>query len=280
MTTSFKINIIYRACDVVNAVNKDPRPFGFDKTTLVKICFKSLYNSIQGYNYKLIVLGDKLSAELRAFFLRFDVEIIEGDYGNDNSIREAFTIAQKFDENEWVYFCEDDYLHTPDFFKKSITLVKENGSIKPGKIQFKIRLRKQYLNLITIPRFFTPPAIVIHPCDYPDRYTEKGLLKSFIFTTSDSHWRQVPSTTFTFMIKCSDLKKHYKKCMRAAHRANDQYLSAKLYGKTFFFNKLLCLSPVPSLASHMHVSTLSPMMEHNKLVEDIKKEIDVMQMHE
>lgn len=268
-----KINIIFRSCDIVNAVNKSPRPFDLDKKTLIKVCFRSLFNALQGHNYKIIVLGDNLSAEMKTFFLNYDLQLIEGVFGNDNSIRETIKIALEQDENEWVYFCEDDYLHTPDSFDKIGSLIQERQHIIPGSIKIKQLLRKRQLTLLSIPRFFKKPNLVIFPCDYPDRYKYNYSEKNFIFKTSNSHWRQVSDTTFTFLMKVSDIKRHSKILLNSANRANDRYLSIKLYGKYFFLNKLLCVSPIPSVTTHMHIETMSPLMDCKTLVNQLKKEV-------
>lgn len=270
---STKINIIFRACDVVNAVHNAPRPFGLDKKTLIKICFKSLYDAAKDYNYKIIVLGDKLSPEMVSFFESYMVEIIHGDFGNDNSIRESIKIAKQFDDEEWVYFCEDDYLHQRDTFAKIVTLINEKETILPGRIKWKQLLRKREITLFSIPRFFNKPNIIIHPCDYPDRYDFQYQTKNFIFHTSNSHWRQISDTTFTFLMQVKDVKIKEAILMHSANKANDRYLSKNLFGKSFFFKKLLCVSPIPSLTSHMHIQTMSPLIDWKSIVDALLKEV-------
>ncbi|KGO91167.1 hypothetical protein [Flavobacterium subsaxonicum] len=268
-----KINIVFRSCDLVNAVHNAPRPYNLDKKTLIKVCFKSLHNALQGFNHHIVVLGDNLSAEMKAFFLTFNVELIEGIFGNDNSIRECVKIAQRFNDDEWVYFCEDDYLHTPDAIAKIVTLIKEANTIEPASIKLKQLLRKRTLTLLSIPRFFKKPGIVISPTDYPDRYVEQYRVPNFIWQTSNSHWRQISDTTFTFLMQAADIKKKKRILLNSANRANDRYLSNNLYGKSFFFNKLLCLSPMPSLSTHMHVQTMSALQNWDDLVAQLTKEI-------
>lgn len=268
-----KINVVFRSCDAVTAVHHAPRPFDLDKKTLIKVCFKSLHNALQGYNYHIVVLGDNLSPEMKAFFLTFDVELIEGVFGNDNSIRETVKIAQRFNDEEWVYFCEDDYLHTPDAIEKIVTLIKEKDTILPATIKFRRRLRKREITLLSIPRFFSKPNIVISPTDYPDRYSLEYAARDFIFHTSNSHWRQIYNTTFTFLMQAKDVKRKKNILLNAAHRANDMYLSKKLYGKSFFADKLLCVSPLPGLATHMHTQTMTPLINWEQLVNDLKTEL-------
>ena len=85
---------------------------------LQKLCFKSLISSLKNTNYSIYVVADDISIELKNFLLQYNIQLIEGVYGNDNSIRETFKIASKLPEDEYIYFCEDDYLHTPDCFEK------------------------------------------------------------------------------------------------------------------------------------------------------------------
>lgn len=268
-----KINIIFRSCDAINAVHNSPRPFGLDKKTLIKVCFKSLYNSAQGHNYTIIVLGDNLSEEMKEFFRQFDLELIEGVFGNDASIRETIKIAQSFNDDEWVYFCEDDYLHKKEAIGNIINLIENKDNILPSKIQYKQLLRKREVVLFSFKRYFTKPNLVIHPCDYPDRYDIKHATKNFIFHTQKSHWRQIFDTTFTFLIEAKEVKRNKKTLIKASFRANDRYLSKNLFGKSFFYNKLLCVSPMPSLSTHMHKETMSPIVNWEELVIELLKEI-------
>jgi hypothetical protein len=268
-----KFTIIFRSCDAVTAVNHLPRPFDLDKKTLIKICFKSLYNALQGINYKIIVVGDALSMEMKDFFLQFGVTLVEGVYGNDRSILESIKIAEKIEDDQWIYFCEDDYLHQQNSFDKIINLIKKKDTIVPGRIQLKQLIRKRTITLLSLKRYFSKPNLVIHPCDYPDRYNMKYRSKSFIFHTQDAHWRQITDTTFTFLMEASAVKKHKKVLFKSSIRANDRYLSKKLYGNSFFFNKLLCVSPIPSLSTHMHTDTMSPVIDWKLLVDELRRDI-------
>lgn len=251
-------HVIFRACDKVAAVNKQPRPFDLSKSDLIRICFKSLYDSIQHVPHTITVLGDKLSDDMMAFFSGFNVELSNGDYGNDESIRQSVQKALTFTNDEdWIYFCEDDYLHREETFRYIANLIDESGGITPGK-------RK--LGLFSGMLYLHQPELAIFPTDYPDRYWPQDLTQHYIFHTKDCHWRQVNNTTFTFMLQLRNVKRFQRQLMKSAHKANDGYLSRALFGKHHFINKLLCLSPLPSLTAHMHVNTLSPLVDWEALV--------------
>lgn len=251
-----KINVIFRACDLVNAVNKNPRPFDLSKKDIIRICFKSLYQSIKDYPHSITIIGDKLSGEMIEFFRSYKVKLILGDYGNDQSIRESIGMALEFPENEWVYFCEDDYLHTSDCFFHIQALMTEREKIFYSKKNIFFIYKKHH------------PEIAIHPPDYPDRYKNKPRDRGFVFHTSTCHWRQVVNTTFTFMMEVKNIRKFKAVLGRASYNANDKYLSKKIYGRRTFRNKCLCLSPMPGLSNHMHRDTFTPLVNWEKCLKE------------
>ena len=218
--------IIFRACDKVNAVNKQPRPFDLDKSTLIKICFKSLFNSVKNFPHVIHVLGDKLSDEMMNFFSGYNVELSNGDYGNDESIRQAINKAVNQKDNTWVYFCEDDYLHQPHAFEFINTLILEEENIKLPSKRLNFFLNKK-------------PNLAIFPCDYPDRYQQNLLQQHFVFITKNCHWRQIANTTFTFLMQAKHVKKYQQVLLKSSVKANDGYLSKKLFAQKNFYNKLL-----------------------------------------
>jgi hypothetical protein len=249
------IHVIFRACDMVTAVNKCPRPYDLDKTTLIKVCFRSLYDALQTVPHTITVLGDKLSPDLVDFFSQYNVALSNNDFGNDESIRQSVKKALTFPNDEWVYLCEDDYLHRPETFLYINSLIKEKGSLSvPNKKMGFLKLADEL------------PELVIFPPDYPDRYQPKDREPSFIFPSSHCHWRQVVNTTFTLLLQVKTLKRHLHIFEKASKGANDAYLSKSLYGRNGFGKKCLCLSPMPGLTSHMHETTISPLINWEQLV--------------
>jgi hypothetical protein len=255
---SRKYTIIFRACDIVNAVNKNPRPFDLPKPELIKICFQSLIDSLQGVDHKIIVLGDKLSDDMVLFFKSFKVELILGSYGNDASIRETFKIAGALQDDEWVYFCEDDYLHQANSFQVIDNFLNERNEI------FKRKVRPY--NLSTF-RNLAKHDLFIHPADNPYQYLSRYRKPAIIVASKDCHWRQIPSVTFTFLTKASSVKKYMSIFMECSHKANDRRMSRKIFGRFSLFTKAICFTPLPGLSSHMHRDIMSPFVNWEKLVE-------------
>lgn len=102
--------------------------------------------------------------------------------GNSGSLLAAIKMALTFfDEEELVYFCEDDYLHHP----KSPKLLEE------------IQNRADYFTLY----------------DHPDKYTPKYCNgeTSQVIRTASSHWRFTQSTCMTFGCKVKTLREDWDK---------------------------------------------------------------------
>jgi hypothetical protein len=259
-------HIIFRTCDVVHSLHNAPRPFGLEKRTLIKVCFASLIKTLEGFSYKIHIVGDRLSDEMLEFFNRYPVEMTLGNYGNDESLRECLRIAYGISDDEWVYFCEDDYLHSPQAFVWIEDLIANYHSyIDDSHLRNELWLQRGKLGKL---------PLVIHPPDYPDRYLTRYLRRSLIFLSRYCHWRQVTSTTFTFLAQAKTFK-HFRKVLDySCNNADDGYLSKKMFAGRTFRGKALCLSPIPGVATHMHEEVMSPIVDWHKIYQDAQKSIE------
>lgn len=254
-------HIIFRTCDLVHSLHNAPRPFNLDKRSLIKICFKSLYNSVKDYPHKITVLGDRLSEEMQEFFRGYPVTLLNEELGNDKSLRRQMEIALESPEDEWIYLVEDDYLHTADAFKWIDDLIANRKSYMSTK-----RLARQ---LRSIRLRIDDKPLVIHTPDYPDRYKPKYLRFSLVFLSQYCHWRQVTNTTFTFMMQGKTVRRYREILLRSSIGADDGYLSRKLFGGLRFGNKALCLSPIPGVCTHMHNEVMTPLVDWEKVIAEL-----------
>ncbi|MEI8134144.1 MAG: hypothetical protein WCH46_03575 [bacterium] len=250
-------HIILRTCDIVHSLHNAPRPFNLDKRSLIKICFKSLYNAVKDYPHRITVLGDRLSDEMKDFFAQYPVTLLNEELGNDKSIRRQVEIALESPEDEWIYFVEDDYLHTPEAFKWMNDLIENQD-----KYISKKRLARQ-LRFIRLD--ISKKPLVIHTPDYPDRYLPKYLRFSLIFISKYCHWRQVTNTTFTFMMQGKSVMRYKDILLRSSIGADDGYLSRKLFAGLRFGSKALCVSPIPGVSTHMHEEVMTPFVNWEKI---------------
>ena len=260
MTTSpRRYFIVFRTCDVVQSLHGAPRPFGLSKRELIQVCFLSLVESLQAVPHEIHVLGDRISDELQAFFRRFPVTVTVGSYGNDASIRASFEMGMQRDPSDWVYVVEDDYLHQPHTFAYVDDFIAHRDAImRDAPLRFQ-RRSLWYENLFV--RGLARRPLFIHTPDYPDRYLPEKRRFSMLFLSSRCHWRQLGNTTFTVLTEARSLRRYRNVILRASTGARDGYLSRKLYGNLWFGRRALCVSPIPGLATHLHDTTMTPLVD-------------------
>lgn len=259
--------VIFRTCDRVSSVHAVPRPFGLDKKALIRLSFLSLYESIKHFPHEITVVGDALSEETLQFFKRFPVTLNNhAPLGNDASIRETVRLATEAKDDDWVYFCEDDYLHVPDCFSKVNEIIEIKDAVLATKPASKLA------------RFFLRGNLSDRPItlflpDYPDRYFPTERKPSLIFKAPSSHWRQTTNTTFSYLTQARWVKKFQPVFLKASVGANDGYLSRRLYSPNLYLdflmqNRGLCLSPIPGLSTHTHEGTMTPSVDWESLIKD------------
>ena len=263
-------SVLYRACDKVET-HKVIRPFGLTKTQIIKVSFYSMYQALQGEYYKFIIIGDDLSQELLEFFEFFkDVIVDNQKLGSAaKSLQKQIDLALKIPNNEWVYMCEDDYLHTSYAFKYLSEFIEN----KEQYIKTSGKMKKNYLNRIIGDLSNTP--LIIHTPDYPDRYEPVWKRLSFIFLSKYCHWRQISNTTHTFLLESKTIKKFEKHIKNSAIGPSDSKLSERVYGRILFKNKALCISPIRGLSTHMAEGVMTPLVDWNEICQE---NINLMKM--
>ena len=139
---TIKYHILLRACDRIGSVHQVKRPFALSKLQTIKLCFYSLYQTLQDSQYQFTIVGDDLSTELLDFFNKFNDVILDNEKlgSTAKSLQKQIDIALSLPDNEWIYMCEDDYLHSPKAFKYISEFIEnkekylETSSKKPKKL--------------------------------------------------------------------------------------------------------------------------------------------------
>lgn len=250
------ISIIYRACDATFGVHAKNRFFTNSKTEVSKRCFKSLYDNFHKNNrVKFIVLGDRLSLELKSFFCEYkDVTLIEislgGKTGLRDSIKELFNVIKKCNTT-WIWQQEDDYLFDKNISNQVLDILDNHKTICPVEHE----------------------NLVVFPTDYSDRYTFKVDRKQryFLFKGVDSYWREINSTTFSWIYSkeyfnknLETLEKMFDVCK---YKKFDKYVVENLWGN----KNTLVVSPIPSFSVHLdsHIF-LPPCVDWQKIWDENK----------
>ena len=265
---NIKYHILFRACDKIDSVHNAKRPFGLNKLEVIKVSFYSLYTSLKDNQFKFIVIGDDLSQELIDFFNRFEKVVVENSImgSASKSLQKQISIALDLPLDDWVYMCEDDYLHSPQAFKYISEFIENKEKYLKTSPK-----KKNYMNRIIGDLSKIP--LIIHLPDYPDRYKSQWKRLSFIFLSKHCHWRQITNTTHTFLLQSSTIKKFEKYIKLSALGPSDAKLSENVYGRILFRKKAICVSPIKGLSSHMTEGVMTPLVDWDSLC---KKNIDEM----
>lgn len=147
------------------------------------------------------IIADRCNRTTLKMLKSTGLPIIMMEKGNAGSLRATLELAiEENTDDELVYFCEDDYLHTD----KSPSLLKQG--IK----------RADYVTLY----------------DHPDKYTSfyNGGEVSKVIKTESSHWRYTTSTCMTFGTKIKTLKEDmevWKEFTSESH-PHDHFIFKKL----------------------------------------------------
>lgn len=161
-----RLIVFYR---VVFAQNTKDRPPFFDKAVCLLSCLRAA--EAAGAELRFVVDGP-VSDEWTAFLGRFgEVSALPG-LGNSGSYLETIRRAARADA-DWVYLCEDDYLHQPDAFLRLGELLDEVPGVR-------------WVSLYE------------HPNAYRAGRLGGADREDYVFFAAGTHWRTISSTCMTY----------------------------------------------------------------------------------
>lgn len=235
-----RIKILFRACNLVSAVNggQSARPLSLDKDTIIKICALSVKKCFKNIDHDFVLIGDRLDSNILGFLQKTlnPSEIFNSSepLGSGGSLLKSSEIANTISDDTIVFFCEDDYLYLEDVFSDKLCDFVSFASKN-----------------INSPWF-------IHPTDYPDQYT-RSFDRSFLIALPSGYWREVSSTTGTFLCSAKDYKKFYSYFNQCFESSDKDGNLSKIFKK-----EALCFSPIPSIGTHLHIGTMPYYIDWNK----------------
>jgi hypothetical protein len=258
-------SVVFRACDAVASAHGIGRPYDLAKRELIEICFASLHRALGPVRHQIHVVADRPSDRLSEFFSRYAVKVWLAEPGNEASIRATIRLACGFDDEDWVYFCEDDYLHRPESFEFLDEFLAGRDAYMCGEAGTSFK-RRVIGDASRVPLF-----VSLH--DEPRNYRVRKRRPSWIFRSAHTHWRQIADTTFTFMTQARWVRRYRDILERASIGADDSYLSRRLYSGIVLWRRALCLSPVPGLAVHVQDRQITPGFDWKALVESSRESL-------
>lgn len=201
----------------------------------------SNFVSVFGWN-DLHIIADNISDETNSMILKYVPQacIEYASVGNGaGTFNLALDLALMYEEDEIVYFLENDYLHTPDAKK----ILIEGFDIGASFVSL-----------------YDHPDKYLSPQEGGNPYCEGGAEDTRVYLTSSSHWKITNSTTMTFASKVSTLRLNEKilREFTSGSHPHDFQMFLKLRE-----NNQLLITPIPGKATHGETAWLSPLVKWN-----------------
>lgn len=230
--------IYFRACEKQETISYVTRYNNTPKTTMIKKCWASLQFSVTNED-TVVIIHDNVSDDTIAWLKNNcntnNIELVSVPEHEWSYHEHTVTLINTLEEwcnnypDELHYIVEDDYLHVPNAIR-------------------------------VLEHTFKDSNYFILSYDYIDRYTKPEAC--VVLLGPDRHWRTVTSSTMTVMAKGKTWLDHIVELKAAAPTSNDQVF-ADIYKITS------CLSPIPSLSSHMTDRHQSPFVDWKAIWESI-----------
>ena len=226
-----RLHILYRLCDKENPTVK--RPDWYSKVR----CYVSLSRRLRDTPASLANVDTTiiLDGAMPSWMENPPRIIALTEGGKDKSMLQCYQEALGYQDEDWVYFVEDDYMHEWDALPKLLHCIED---VKPDLVSL---------------------------YDHPDRYKdlpEHNLTQGHndIYVSRDHHWRTIPSTCMTFACSVRVLKDNRELFEEWKHV--DFELFPRLLGlKGDRPKHYLMVGAIPSLATHCQEGYLAPMTE-------------------
>jgi len=190
----------------------------------------------------ILVMADNVSESTRKMIQQHEVNIEHVNVGHGaGTFNLALDIALTYDDDEIVYFVENDYIHKPG----SHEIIKEG-----------FELGASFVSLYDHPDKYLDPSQGGNP------YCEGGGEETRVYLTDSCHWKITNSTTMTFVAKVSTLKRVepiLRKWTSETHPNDFQmFLALREQGE-------LLVTPIPGYATHGETAWLSPLTDWSKI---------------
>ena len=238
--------IIYRISD--SSYKKEKPYYVNDKIRVLKN-FLSIFK-----NYEVIIIADNVKEETFSQIKGIinEKNIIKTNLGNSSSFIYAVDYSiQNFNENDIVYFVEDDYIHlenSPKIIKEGLNI----GDYSSG--------------------YDNPDKYIDHKKGGPNPFIYAGGEDTKVLKTESSHWKITNSFCMTFAVKNKTLKEDYNIIIKHCHpeRKNIRSIFGSSVPDDFpMFQELTkkkrkIVSCIPSVSTHGETQYLAPFIDWEK----------------
>lgn len=234
-----KVVVFYRICD--HGYPKD-KPVYITKEN----CLRNAVKEFPTAKCEWHVIADNVCDDTYNMIVKYvpadNVERVSVGHGA-GTFRMVYEKALGYNDNDLIYFLEDDYLHLPNSLECLISVAKQN-----------------YADYITL-------------YDHPDKYgfqdqnpfVKDGGEKTKVFLTDNHHWKLTDSTTMTMAAFVDVLKRDQVTWWRWTETKHPY--DFQIFVDLRCFSKARLVSPIPSLSTHGEVVMLAPLINW----EDVSK---------
>lgn len=207
-------------------------------------CLKNFCNVFFDYIYDIHIIADNCSDNtitmIKKYIDPINIEKVSVEHGA-GTFNLALDKALKWEDDEIIYFIENDYLH-------------KQGS--PNILKEGFNLGASFIALYDHPDKYMDPRSGGNP------YCEGGAEDTRVYLTNSCHWKITNSTTMTFASKVYILKQTeniLRKHTSGTH-PNDFSMFMELRE-----NNHLLITPIPGFATHGETAWLSPLTDWSKI---------------
>ena len=236
------IEVFLRHCyySKLQELSDRERPKWFNKFKV----FENFKNTLDPDLVNYTIVYDEFYGSINKTFLAREknVEIVNHGSECDSFVSTLDIVQSKnFDNDQIIYFLEDDYLHRPGWCNILLDGFTINSS---------------YVTLYDF-----------------EEFSDKDIFCK-VHSTSKCHWRTIPATTNTFACRyktlLSDLEIHKKYSTDFAIKEKDGFYFSKDYDKFWELQKYkrYVISSIPGWSTHCDANYLSPVINWEKIMND------------
>lgn len=205
-----------------------------------------LANAIKTFGSEnFIIIADNISEETFSMICKYvkSKQITKVSVGHGaGTFNLALNFAlERLEDEEIVYFLENDYLHKPESKK-----VLEEG----------FNLGASFVSL------YDHPDKYLEPVQGGNPYCEGGAEDTRVYITNSCHWKITNSTTMTFAARVKTLKK-VEPILRQ-HTSGTYPDDFKMFLELRHNNELL-ITPIPGYSTHGEIAWLTPLTNWSKI---------------
>lgn len=208
-------------------------------------CLKNFCNIFFDYIHDINIIADNCSEETLKMIQKY-IDPINIHKTSEGSGAQTFNIALdkalKYDDEEIVYFVENDYLHRPS----SDRILKEG-----------IELGASFVTL------YDHPDKYLDPSKGGNKYCQGGAEDTRVYLTQSSHWKITNSTTMTFAAKIKTLRE-VEPILRK-HTTGTYPRDFDMFLELRDKNHIL-ISSIPGYSTHGETAWLTPLINWKQYV--------------